>query len=77
MSKHPTNTEFVTHLMEFNNSGPMAQVFIVEAIRKYADEVANNPDMVRDQWKLPIVSADAWISAATSIQSAFKTQYGE
>ena len=35
---HETNADFVARLMEFPRSGPLMQVFIVEALRRYAEQ---------------------------------------
>jgi hypothetical protein len=37
---HETNAEFVARLMEFAKCGPLAQLFIIEAVRKYAEACA-------------------------------------
>ena len=75
--KTQTNTEFLTHLMDFSPAGPMAQMFIIEAIRKYAEQVSENEDQIIKQMEGGFVSGEAWVHTAKSIASDFKIQYGE
>ena len=59
-----TNTEFISRLMDFSKSGPLMQLFIIEAVRKHSERVVNNADKVREQMEGGFVSPDAWIAAA-------------
>lgn len=61
MSK--TNVEFVTELMEFSNHGALSQVFIIEAIRRYAEACSER--RISDNG---FISPDAWQGVAREIR---------
>lgn len=71
MPKAPRNNiELVRQMMEYSASGALAQLVIVEAIRKYVDAVADMP--IEEYRKVygdnPFITADAWHAAATEIK---------
>lgn len=43
MGKRSTNVEFITELMEWPDTGPLMQAFVLEAIWEYAMQVTTNP----------------------------------
>lgn len=46
-NKATTNIEFLTEMMEFSRCGALAQVFVMEAVRRYAKQVAEyTPEQV-------------------------------
>ena len=70
--KRPTNIEFVTELMNFSNYGALAQVFVIEAISKYASMCAEQ--RIRDNGFL---NPDTWQGVAKEIKGKIDKQYGE
>lgn len=67
-----TNEEFVAELMQFSNFGALSQVFVIEAIRRYADQVAAAQPSEVDT---PFLSGPVWIGVAKEIQAKVYNQY--
>jgi hypothetical protein len=61
------NVQKITHLMTLNPGGPMAQAFVIEAIRRYAGEIvaAGKPQ----ENSRAIISPTAWFDTAAAIAS--------
>lgn len=69
-----TNKEFVNNLMDFSPAGGLCQVFIIEAIRHYAEQVAaTNPPAPEND--TGFISARAWHTIAVDITNRMKEQY--
>lgn len=67
-----TNEEFVSDLMNFSSFGGLCQVFVIEAIRRYADQVAAaDPAAVDTQF----LSGAAWVGLAKEIKAKVDAQY--
>lgn len=69
--KHETNTAFVKRLMDYSPAGALGQVFIIDAIAKYARQVAKtDPDELARQFgENSFVHPDAWQAAAKHIHA--------
>jgi hypothetical protein len=63
-SRLDSNTDLVMDLMNFSPHGPWGQVFITEAIRKYAEMVIAQPKS--DQYT--VVSQDLWKAVAKDVK---------
>ncbi|MEH2517420.1 hypothetical protein V1279_002993 [Bradyrhizobium sp. AZCC 1610] len=61
-----TNVEFVTRLMEFSNYGALAQIFVIEALRRWSDLVADAEPAKVDS---PMISGHAWVGVAKEIKA--------
>jgi hypothetical protein len=61
-----TNVEFVKHLMEYSNYGPLAQLFILDAIAKWADIIDQTDPRKVDS---AMISGDAWVGVAREIKA--------
>jgi hypothetical protein len=61
-----TNVDFVTRIMEFSNYGPLAQLFILEAIRNWSDVVAKADPAKIDT---PMINGHAWVGVAKEIKA--------
>ena len=68
----PTNTEFVSHLMEFSKSGAMMQLFILIAIEKYAEQCIEAGPAV---FNTPMLSGEGWIRAATEAKASIEARH--
>ena len=66
-----TNTEFVTDLMEFSPSGILMQIFIVDALGKWADIVARQPPMEHG-----LIDGEAWKACAIELRERINQHYG-
>jgi hypothetical protein len=71
---HETNEQFVARVMSFPKSGPLMQIFIVEALRKYAEACA-----VADASKLDTgpISGHAWKRCAIELRDELNKHFGE
>ena len=60
-----TNVQKISHLMTMNPGGPLAQAFVMEAIRRYAAEIvaAGEPQ----ENPRAIISPTAWFDTAAAI----------
>lgn len=59
-----TNVEFVTELMEFANSGPIIQAFVLEALHLYAESVVQNQEQIPDNG---FISRRLWVGCAEEV----------
>lgn len=73
MPKHKTNTQVVRGLMEFAKSGPLMQAFVIEALRRYADQCAAADPAVFDS---PLMSGRAWHACAVEAQQTLAQHLG-
>lgn len=62
MKTYETNTELVTRMMEYSPTGALSQMFIIEAISRYAKLVAESPPMDH-----PMINGAAWKHTAEFI----------
>lgn len=68
-----TNVELVQRLMTFSKYGAAAQIFIVEAISKYADVVSDaDPSM----FNVPVFGSQCWVGVAKEIKAEMVAKYG-
>lgn len=70
---HKSNTEFVTELMEFSKSGPLTQVFVIEAIRYYSELIVKNGEPKENLMQL--ISPVAWYKVAVEVDKRLKEAY--
>jgi hypothetical protein len=68
-----TNVEFVTRLMERSKSGPLAQLFIVEAVRKYAEACSKAEPKQMD---VGFITGAQWKRTAEEIHAEMETHLG-
>ena len=68
-----SNEEFVQHLMSFSQYGAMTQIFVIEAIRFYAESVSRTPEPTEDSNEM--INPKLWHRIATDITKAMKEQY--
>lgn len=69
-----TNVEFVTRVMEFSKSGPLAQLFIVESIRRYAEACSKAEPKNMD---VGFITGAQWKRAAEEIHAEVTKHLGE
>ena len=72
MSKRKTNVQFVKSIMEFSQHGALAQMFVIEAITKYAKACAEAKPEDMDSG---FISGAAWQAVAKEIQGKIAEQY--
>jgi hypothetical protein len=79
MKKPKTNIEFVKDLMNFSPYGGLSQVFVIQAIQYYCQEVTNQ---MTDEWlkadeerrdgKMSLINNRAWRGVAEDINKRLK-----
>ncbi len=69
-----TNAEFVARLMEFAKSGPIAQLFIIEAVRRYAEQCK---DADPKKLETGIIPGAHWKRCAVEIHEEVSKHLGE
>ena len=69
-----TNIEFIVDAMEFSAYGALSQAFIMEAVSKYAEQVAaSKPE---DFPKNGFIQPEVWISVGKELQAKLRLHYG-
>lgn len=75
LKPHPTdpetNVERLTRFCEWSRHGGMGQVFVIEAIIKYAEMVEAMPQEQRDAMAHSIISYELWASVAKEAREFF------
>jgi hypothetical protein len=71
MAKRPmTNIEKVHYLMTYSSYGALAQLFVMDALHKWADIISKaSPEQVGNG----LVNGEAWIGVAREIRNALQT----
>lgn len=65
-----TNNQFIIDLMDFSQSGPLMQVFVLTAIQRYAEAVLKNP--------LPeggMINSEVWTRCALEAKSRLEEHF--
>jgi len=73
---HPNedNAAFVARLMSFSDHGALMQAFVLEALRRYADQcVKAGPDV----FESPLLSGKAWHGCAKELQAELVARHGK
>ncbi|MGM3411942.1 hypothetical protein [Ralstonia holmesii] len=77
MPKPKTNIEFVRELMDFSRFGPLAQMFVIDALSKWSDKIANTP--VEELHKAfdgnLLIGAEAWQGVAREIKDKLDAHF--
>lgn len=71
-----SNVDFVHHLMSFSNYGALSQVFVIEAIRYYAEAVAKQKKPEKEDPE-SIISPIAWHGVAVEILERMENKYDQ
>jgi hypothetical protein len=72
---YSTNEELVAHMMRFSNFGALSQMFIVDAITKAAEAVANSKPEDYPPERMMMVTPEAWIGVAQEIKATMDEFY--
>lgn len=64
-----SNTEFVTRVMEFARTGPLMQVFVIQALDQYSKAVSAADPASCDTG---LVSGAAWVACAKELQTEIR-----
>lgn len=71
---HETNEQFVARIMESPKSGPIMQIFVVEALRRYAEQCADAP---AEKLQTGPISGHAWKRCAIELRDEMNKHLGE
>lgn len=75
IKKHDSNVELITKFMEFGS--PMNQMFVIEAINRYAKMVIDQQDELRVSMKDHMIHPEAWIQSAKDFVECSKIRNDE
>jgi coenzyme F420-reducing hydrogenase delta subunit len=69
--KRRDNVQKITHIMVNYPGGPLAQAFVLEAVRQYADQVlaAGKPEDDPRSW----INPQVWYNTAAMISESLQT----
>lgn len=70
-----TNVEFVTKLMEFSQFGPLAQLFVLDALDKWSQKIIDNEATVLATMKDGFIAGEAWVGVAKEINKKIKERH--
>ncbi|AXW61567.1 hypothetical protein CJO94_05960 [Ralstonia solanacearum] len=77
MPKPKTNIDFVSELMDFSCFGPLAQMFVIDALSKWSDKIAETP--IKELCKAfegnPLIGAEAWQGVAREIKEKLDAHF--
>lgn len=70
-----TNIEKLTDMMQFSRVGPLSQLFVIDAITKFAAQVANTPlEQLRAEFgEDHLIAPEAWQAAAREVLDTFNS----
>ncbi|WP_459204769.1 hypothetical protein ACQVRY_10165 [Ralstonia pseudosolanacearum] len=70
MPKPKTNIDFVCQLMDFSRFGPLAQMFVIDAVSKWSEKIAKTPiEELRKAFEgNPLIGVEAWQGVAREIK---------
>lgn len=72
-TKAMTNAEFVKDFMTFGS--PMNQVWLLEAICKYAEQCVESKEAMIEAMQDGFISGEAWVAAAEEWQKRWQQNY--
>lgn len=73
-TKRKTNVELITYLMNYSKHGALMQGFIIDALGKHANKVAESTPA--DYPEDCMVSPEAWIGVAKELKEALDLHLG-
>jgi hypothetical protein len=78
MKKNKTNVDIVKDLMEFSRNGPMMQLFVIDALGKWSEEIASKSDeeLTKAFGEGSFVNPIAWKRCAIECRDKLKEVYG-
>ena len=73
-----TNVECVADLMKSSSFGPLAQMFVVDALLKHATKVSKLSDEDLDEWpENPLFHPHSWRGVAKEIRENLELHLGQ
>lgn len=65
MAQRKDNVAFVKDLMTHSRYGALAQLFVIDALSKWADKISSVEPQAVDS---PMISGEAWVGVAKEIK---------
>ena len=75
MTKRKTNTEIVADFMDFGPTGPMGQMFVIDALRKFSDKIVAEEREVLEEMKDGFVTGESWVATAKALKAHLDAAY--
>lgn len=73
IKKQRTNIEKITEIMSFSNYGALAQLFVLDAVLRHSELIANTPiEEMRSYMASGLITPEAWHGVATEIAVKLK-----
>lgn len=72
-SNNPTNIEKITSIMEYSKFGALAQMFVMDAVSKFANLVANTPIEELESMRNGLISPEGWRDVAAEIAEKLRS----
>lgn len=70
MKNNESNSEFLTRLMEFSNSGAMMQMVIMQALIDYTEKLTTNrAGFLKAMEKNQMISGEGWMAAVDELKA--------
>jgi hypothetical protein len=73
MAKRKSNTEFLVDVMDFSRHGALMQVFILDGLAKWAEQVAASTPA--DYPKFTGVHPESWIACGKELKAKLDERY--
>lgn len=74
MAQRKSNEQWLKQVMSFSRYGALSQVFIMQAIEKYADAVVKADPKAIDNG---FINGETWRGVAQEILESLRLHYGE
>lgn len=68
-----TNVEKITQIMEYSEFGALAQIFVMDAVGKLANMVANTPIEELESMRNGFISPEGWRGVAVEIAEKLRS----
>ena len=75
--KEQSNIEFLCDVMNYSQHGAMMQMFVMEALRRYADQCVEGEQEILEGMEGTMFSGPAWVGCAKEIQEKMREKYGD
>jgi hypothetical protein len=69
------NTEFLVDVMEFSKSGPLMQIFVIEALRYYSELVSKTEATETEKDSVSLINPKAWRETAKELHKLLTEKY--
>ena len=75
MTTQKTNTEILTQFMDFCPTGAMGQIFVIDALTKFANRIIADEAQVLKEMDGGVVNGAAWVATAKALKAHLDKAY--